>query len=110
MKKILLTLCLGSIAAAFLSPAAYSVRGQSRLSPFCDDAAALAAQLSAGYREKPVAHGVTAGGRMLQVFVSKGGTWTIVVVLPDGRACVVSHGDGWQRAPADSEGPAGRPS
>jgi hypothetical protein len=75
----------------------------------CGDSAALASQLSVRYREKPFAQGVTAAGRMLRFFVSEAGTWTTLVVLPDARACVVSHGEGWQR-PAEPEGRAGQPS
>lgn len=88
----------------FLSPVS-TARAQS----LCGESAALASQLSERFGEVPAARGVTVAGRLLQVFVSKGGTWTILVVLPDARACVVSHGEGWQRL-SEPEGRAGQPS
>ncbi len=66
----------------------------------CGAPAEIVSALSERFGEASAARGVTAGGRLLRLFVSEAGTWTILIVLPDGRACVVGHGDGWQRNPA----------
>ena len=55
------------------------------------------AQLVEKYQERPVYRGVTRGGALLQVFVSKSGeTWTIAVQLPNGLACLLSAGEAWR--------------
>ena len=50
------------------------------------------------YREVVVAHGVTANGALLEILAAPGGNWTLIVTAPDGRACVLASGEGWQAA------------
>ncbi|ODT08758.1 MAG: hypothetical protein ABS58_01090 [Mesorhizobium sp. SCN 65-20] len=51
--------------------------------------------LEESYGEDPVAVGVVNPNLILEVFVSDGGTWTIVVTDTDGKSCVISAGEGW---------------
>ena len=54
------------------------------------------AMLAERYGEVPTGYGLTRdGASVIEVFVSKGGSWTIVRVLPDGRTCMLSDGYGW---------------
>jgi hypothetical protein len=63
----------------------------------CADRAAIAHQLDAGYAEAPVSLGVQSNGHLLEVFSSpRTGTWSIVSTSPEGVACVVAAGEGWQ--------------
>ncbi len=52
--------------------------------------------LSTNYDEAPIAMGVTASGRVLEVVVSEKGTWTIIVTMPNGVACGIASGDNWE--------------
>ncbi len=52
--------------------------------------------LATNYDEAPVAMGVTASGRVLEVVVSERGTWTIIVTMPNGVACGIASGDNWE--------------
>jgi hypothetical protein len=95
------------IALAFiLASLAFPVSAQSQ-SP-CGPITNLSANLAANHNEAVVARGVDAAGRLLLMFVDPAsGTWTAVVAQPDGMACMVSTGTGWETV--DSK-PTGRPS
>lgn len=63
----------------------------------CHDHAEMTRQLAATYDEAPVSLGLQAGGKRLEIFASaRTGTWTILSTTPDGEACVVAVGDGWE--------------
>jgi hypothetical protein len=61
----------------------------------CGARSEMVQELSEVLVEKPLGMGLTSAGNLLELFVSKGGTWTIVVSTPKGRGCVVTHGDYW---------------
>ncbi len=63
-------------------------------------------QLAKKYQELPVAIGVTSLGGLVEVLTSgDGSTWTIIVSLPDGTACMVAAGEGWRTMEWAIEGP-----
>ena len=52
--------------------------------------------LKTRYAEAPVAMGVDAKGRLLEVLTDEAGTtWTIMVTQPGGASCIVATGEGW---------------
>ncbi len=62
--------------------------------------------LSANFDEVPVAIGLTADGKVLEVFASGRGTWTILVTMPAGATCSVMSGEAWFNAtPPDDSTP-----
>lgn len=81
-------------AIALLALAATPAAGQQVCAPIED----LARVLREDHAELPVAIGDTRGGQVI-VFASKDGTsWTILLVGPQGIACVAADGVRW-RAP-----------
>lgn len=52
--------------------------------------------LSSNYNEAPVALGLTASGRVLEVVASERGTWTIIVTMPNGVSCGIASGEHWE--------------
>ena len=64
--------------------------------PPCADRADFLNQLSANYREAPVAMGLTANGGLLEVVAAKNGSWTIIVTMPNGMSCGVASGMSWE--------------
>jgi hypothetical protein len=64
----------------------------------CGPRREIAAQLRQRYHEVAVARGVTANGALLEILAAPGGNWTLIVTAPDGRACVIATGEGWQAA------------
>lgn len=70
----------------------------------CVPRAALVEQLRDGHAEQPVAMGLDNSGVVVEVFAATGGkTWTIVVTRPNGLACLMAAGQGWETVPADSQ-------
>jgi hypothetical protein len=73
----------------------------------CTSIADMTAILASQYQEELIARGGGPQGQELLTFVHpEGTTWTIVVVGPDGRACMLASGAGWtalERTPAGSE-------
>ena len=56
--------------------------------------------LQGNYSENPVAFGVHADGRLMQVFASDAGdTWTVVMTSPQGISCIVADGNDWYVLP-----------
>ena len=65
----------------------------------CADRAEFLEVLANGYDEVAVATGLTADGRVVEVFTSGNGSWTIIVTLPTGRTCGILAGEAWSEAP-----------
>ncbi len=63
---------------------------------YCADRAAMVKSLSEKYSESPTAIGQVNGTAVIEVFVSKQGTWTILATGTDGQSCVVSAGEAWE--------------
>lgn len=42
-----------------------------------------------------MARGVTHGGRILELYISPDGRWTMVLNLPSGEACLYLGGEAW---------------
>ena len=58
-------------------------------------------QLAKKYKEKVVGRGLAKGNKsMMELFVSKKGTWTLVVTNTKGASCVVAAGENWFEVPA----------
>lgn len=58
-------------------------------------------ELETNYGETPVALGIAAGGKVMEIVASRHtGTWTIIMTLPNGVACGIAAGVDWQEVPA----------
>ncbi|MHA1114056.1 MAG: hypothetical protein ACTSRY_06070, partial [Alphaproteobacteria bacterium] len=73
---------------------------------FCNQRAEILAQLNDRYSEAPVAMGLASNGGMIEILTSGNGTtWTIIVTMPNGLACLVAAGEGWERVPVSVNAP-----
>ncbi|NNG06072.1 MAG: hypothetical protein HKM95_18470 [Inquilinus sp.] len=53
------------------------------------------------YSEAKIGHGLTSGGRLIELFATDGGdTWTMLLTSPDGTSCLMGEGRGWSTTPA----------
>ncbi|MFN4191831.1 MAG: hypothetical protein ACK4FR_02715 [Tabrizicola sp.] len=69
----------------------------SRAEPVCLAFDRLLEALTASHGEVPVGQGETAmGSRLLIMVHPEGSTWSLIAVLPDGRACLLGYGTDWQ--------------
>lgn len=62
----------------------------------CVKRADFLSHLSSNYDEAPIALGLTASGRVLEVVASEGGSWTIIVTMPNGVSCGIASGEHWE--------------
>lgn len=56
--------------------------------PMADLFGALAVQ----YGEAPMDQGLTSDGNLMQLWAGESGSWTLVIVTPHGKACVIGTG------------------
>ena len=59
----------------------------------CAKYEAIAADLRQVYDERPIASGISRAGKAyMELWASESGTWTILVVFPNGLSCVTNSG------------------
>ena len=57
----------------------------------------VAKQLGSVHSEVPVALVLADNGNVLEMFsTGNGSTWTIVMTMPSGKACLVAEGEDWE--------------
>ncbi len=60
------------------------------------DHSALSSMLGQRFAEMSVARGLSANGRMVEIYATDdGATWTMVITTPEGQSCVVASGEAW---------------
>jgi hypothetical protein len=65
--------------------------------PFCLEYHALIEMAKEAHGEVPDGRGLSAEGALIELLVNpETQEWTIIVVLPDGTACVGIHGHHWE--------------
>lgn len=62
--------------------------------------------LSERYQENQKAMGVVGDSRIIELFVSTDGSWTLVMTQPSGRACIIAAGQNWEEMPLQVAGRA----
>jgi len=62
----------------------------------CDDYAQFSAFLQERYQEEVRTIGLFGNHAVVQFANEDTGSWTIMVVSPDGTACIVAVGEAWQ--------------
>ncbi len=99
----LLTAVLVIAAAAFSYPAGAQTA--------CGDRNQITDRLATGYSESRVGSGLDSNGLVVELFVSRQGSWTLLVTFPDGRtwtlmltlpnglSCLIAAGEYWQNIP-----------
>ena len=72
----------------------------------CNERATLIEQLDSRYAEAPVAMGLASNGSLIEILTSGSGTtWTILMTMPDGTACLIAAGQEWETIPILSNDP-----
>ncbi len=69
------------------------MRAETAAAGLCARYEAIATDLRRVYDERPLASGISnAGKAYMELWASESGTWTILVVLPNGLSCVTNSG------------------
>ena len=83
---------LPALIGGFLTMTAAPSLAQS----FCAERTEMVKSLADKFKENPTAVGQINGDAVIEVFVSRKGTWTILATGTDGKSCVLSAGVGWE--------------
>lgn len=70
----------------------------------CFDRTTLIAQLADRYGERQLVRAMEERGRMLEVYVGESGSWTMLIVTPEMKACIVATGQQWMMVPSGIAG------
>lgn len=99
MIKVLAAAALLAGGAALVAERSLAVDGT------CTNRTAAIEQLGSQYGEAPVAMGLANNGGVIELLRSKdGATWTLLITMPDGRACPIAAGEGWESLPLKARG------
>ncbi len=91
--------CLPVVAAALAFAAAGPVQAQS----VCGDRAEIIKVLGSKYKEMPAAFGIAGQRNLAELFVSKSGSWTMLMTQPQGVTCILATGQSWEQVPPGQE-------
>ncbi|NNG03012.1 MAG: hypothetical protein HKM95_02795 [Inquilinus sp.] len=94
MNSLVRIIAAATLAAVFGASSAATAQEQQRVP--CGDRVAIMSHLEDGYSEKPVAMGLDAQGRVLEVLAAPSGTWTMLVSTPGGLTCLIASGVAWE--------------
>jgi hypothetical protein len=62
----------------------------------CDSRSKILSALDQEYKEAPVGIGLTQTGRVIELLVSKKGSWTLLATGPTGMSCLIAAGENWE--------------
>jgi hypothetical protein len=68
---------------------------------YCGERTKIVEVLNTKYQEARLSGGIIGeqGSGVLELFVSKKGTWTILATMAEGKTCIVAAGQSWQDMP-----------
>lgn len=71
----------------------------------CSERENIVAKLEAQFAERQTGIGLTAQGRLIEIFAADDGTWTMLLTTAENVSCVVNHGVNWyERSTEDKTG------
>ncbi len=70
----------------------------------CGNREQMVKTLDKRFREHRFAMGLSSSVSLLEIFVSKKGTWTIITTRANGRTCIVAAGKSWTNMPVEPDG------
>jgi hypothetical protein len=89
-----------SVEAAEKTATAPRAKPERQVQQECQKRTELLKGLSHSYNERPIAMGLATNGGVLEVLTSgTGQSWTIILTMPDGMACMVAAGQSWENLP-----------
>lgn len=62
----------------------------------CGDRAEIIKVLGNKYQEAPRAFGIAGQRNLAELFVSKSGSWTMLMTKPEGVTCILATGQSWE--------------
>ena len=97
-----------TITTATLAAAAALLAAEAAAAPArCGARESIVRQLEQRYGETQRAFGIAGEQRLIEVFASEGGSWTILLTGPGGRSCLMAAGRDYQAV--EPRAPQGNP-
>jgi hypothetical protein len=82
---------------SFLLALAVFVGGAAAAQEMCADHKQALEYFMKSHNERPTVNAVMDSGAVLQILTSpNGATWTMLIVRPDGKSCLIASGSDWQ--------------
>ena len=97
MTRVLVALCI----AALVVLTGLAVKAQT---PPCIVLTDALAALQQRYGEVPRVSGLASNGSLMIITAGEAGGWSVLLVTPDGQACMVASGDAFEVLPGGVEG------
>jgi hypothetical protein len=72
--------------------------------PTCATRETLVAALAQDFQERTDWAGLSNTGTLVELYLSKRGTWTLIVSTANGLSCIVAAGDYWERTTRPATG------
>ncbi len=90
---------IGSIALSAFTTSSATAQASDA---FCGDHTEVTSRLGKTFGESRAGLGLLDDGRMVEIFTSRQGTWSLLVTVPGGVTCLVASGEAWQSPPVAS--------
>ncbi len=104
-KPYLVAFVLWLIAASLLVYVVFD-SAPAAAAPVCGNHADIIDGLDKTHSERPMAMGLSADGRVIELLVSPTGSWSILVSYSSRKTCLVATGANWESLPALATGPS----
>ncbi|MDJ0685812.1 MAG: hypothetical protein QNJ84_14025 [Alphaproteobacteria bacterium] len=85
-----------SAGIGLLAGAALLMSSPSTAQSICGPHEDIIKKLETTYKETEAGVGLATGGGVVQLYVSEGGSWTVLVTRPNGVTCLVAGGQNWE--------------
>ncbi len=93
--------CRFHIASLLVAAAAMAGASLAHADTFCGDRGKLIETLAQKYDEVPSAFGIIGQKNLIELFVSKSGSWTMLMTPSSGATCIMAAGQSWEQFPAN---------
>ena len=95
--------CRFHISSLLLAAAAMAGAASAQAETFCGDRTKLIETLAQKYDEVPSAFGIVGQKNLVELFVSKSGSWTMLMTQSSGATCIMAAGQSWEQFPATAK-------
>lgn len=93
-----------SMVLALLTLTAFAAPAMAQQQMACAERNALVGELKEKYNEASQGVGMTGNGAVMELMTSEGGSWSLVVTMPNGKSCLIATGSGWEQVPVKVAG------
>ena len=73
--------------------------------PRCGQRTNIVEWLEKKFGEKRAGVGISREGRLVEIFTSSSGSWTVLLTYPGGPTCLIFSGQNWHPIEAPPDGP-----